>query len=87
MFKIPEHGYCFVCGSSSKKGLNATLFLMDDRSVCCEYEFDINFQGPPGFVHGAASFSLLDEVIRARGLYILVENELLGNVKKVFIDI
>jgi len=146
MFKIPEHGYCFVCGNSSKKGLNATLFLMDDRSVCCEYEFDINFQGPPGFVHGAASFSLLDEVmgicawsngynvllrhmdieyfkmvplykrikaigriekveenkkifvigeiiyenevyIRARGLYILVENELLGNVKKVFIDI
>jgi hypothetical protein len=47
MFKIPEHGYCFVCGNSSKKGLNATLFLMDDRSVCCEYEFDINFQGPP----------------------------------------
>ncbi|MFZ8846923.1 MAG: hypothetical protein ACO2O6_07005 [Candidatus Hydrothermia bacterium] len=53
----------------------------------CEYEFDINFQGHPGFVHGASSFSLLDEVIRARGLYILVENELLGNVKKVFIDI
>jgi len=63
MFKIPFHGYCFVCGEASKKGLNATLFLMDDNSVEAEYIFDINFQGPPGFVHGAASFSLLDEVM------------------------
>ncbi len=63
MRKVPYHGYCFVCGDTSKIGLNATMFLMDDSSLEAEYEFGIDFQGPPGYVHGAASFSLLDEVM------------------------
>ncbi len=145
MRKIPYHGYCFVCGNTSKRGLNAVLFLMDDGSLEAEYEFSIDFQGPPGYVHGAASFSLLDEVmgicawasgysvvlkhmeieyfkmiplykriravgrieriednkkvfvvgeildegeiyIKARGLYIVLESELLKNVSKVHIS-
>lgn len=64
MIRIPEHGYCFGCGKASKKGLNATLYYdPETRSVRAEYIYTIHHQGPPGYAHGGATFTLLDEVM------------------------
>lgn len=64
LVKIPEHGYCFGCGKASKKGLNATFYLdTETGTVHTEYVYNIHHQGPPGYAHGGAIFTLLDETM------------------------
>ncbi len=65
MKKLPEHGWCFVCGTENPRSLGITWFLNDENVIVAEYVFDLGQQGPPGHVHGGASAAVLDEAMGA----------------------
>lgn len=60
---FPEHGPCFVCGSSNPKGMGVRWFLRDDGTIETELIFSLHEQGPPGFAHGGAIAAVLDEAM------------------------
>ncbi len=65
MRKLPEHGSCFVCGSSNPHSLGLAWYTDAGKNIHAEYTFSENQQGPPGHVHGGASAAVLDEAMGA----------------------
>jgi uncharacterized protein (TIGR00369 family) len=65
MRKLPEHGNCFVCGTSNPRALGLVWYADPDGNIYAEFTFDEHQQGPPGHVHGGASAAVLDEAMGA----------------------
>ncbi len=65
MRKIPQHGSCFVCGTSNPHAIGLTWYAHPDGSIETEFTFNQAQQGPPGHVHGGASAAVLDESMGA----------------------
>jgi acyl-coenzyme A thioesterase PaaI-like protein len=61
--KLPEHGWCFVCGSENPHGIGLTLWIDDDGILTSEFKLNDAQQGPPHFAHGGASAAILDEAM------------------------
>ena len=60
---LPEHGWCFICGSTNPNSLGVRWLLLEDKSIYAEVKLTLAQQGPPGFAHGGASAGLLDEAM------------------------
>jgi uncharacterized protein (TIGR00369 family) len=65
MRKLPEHGSCFVCGTSNPHALGLIWYADSDGNIYAEFTFDESQQGPPAHVHGGASAAVLDEAMGA----------------------
>ncbi len=76
--KIPEHGWCFVCGSENPHSIGLTLWVDDEGVMTSEFTLNKAQQGPPGLAHGGASAAILDEsmglVVWAAGLKVAAVN-------------
>jgi len=62
---LPEHGSCFVCGTTNPHSIGVTWYLQTDGSITTEIVFTEAQQGPPGYVHGGATAAVLDEAMGA----------------------
>ncbi len=60
---LPEHGYCFVCGSENPKGIGLRWRGYEDGEIRSYFTLTKEQQGPPNFAHGGASAAILDEVM------------------------
>lgn len=60
---LPEHGWCFVCGSANPNSMGVTWQILEDNSIVTQVTLTLAQQGPPGFAHGGASAALLDEAM------------------------
>ena len=69
MKKIPEHGWCFVCGTANPHSMGLTWWVNDQGILSSEFTLNEAHQGPPGNAHGGASAAILDE---AMGLVVWV---------------
>jgi len=65
MRKLPEHGSCFVCGTSNPRALGLVWYADPEGTIYAEFSFNESQQGPPGHVHGGASAAVLDEAMGA----------------------
>ncbi len=76
--KLPEHGWCFVCGSENPHSIGLTLWVDDNGTLTSEFTLDDAQQGPPSYAHGGASAAILDEamglVVWAAGLKVAAVN-------------
>jgi acyl-coenzyme A thioesterase PaaI-like protein len=63
--KLPDHGACFVCGSTNPRSLGLIWYERDDGVILAEFTFTDAQQGPPAHVHGGASAAVLDEAMGA----------------------
>jgi len=76
--KLPEHGWCFVCGTENPHSIGLTLQVDDNGTLTSEFKLSNAQQGPPGYAHGGASAAILDEamglVIWATGLKVAAVN-------------
>ncbi len=76
--KLPEHGWCFVCGSENPHGIGITMWVDDDGVMTSEFTLTDAQQGPPGLSHGGASAAILDEtmglVVWAAGMKVAAVN-------------
>ncbi len=63
MKKIPEHGWCFVCGSANPHSMGLTWWVDDHGVLSSEFSLSEAQQGPPGNAHGGASAAILDEAM------------------------
>ncbi len=61
--KLPEHGWCFVCGSENPHGIGLTWWVDEHGALTSEFTLTKAQQGPPGHVHGGASAAILDEAM------------------------
>ncbi len=63
---------CFGCGPANPSGLQLEFFLAEDKSVVCLAQVSDQFEGHPGYLHGGAIATLLDEAmsksVRARNI-------------------
>jgi uncharacterized protein (TIGR00369 family) len=61
---------CFGCGPANPSGLHLEFQLAPDLSVVCLAQVSDQFEGHPGYLHGGAIATLLDEAmsksVRAR---------------------
>ena len=60
---LPEHGDCFVCGTSNPKSLGVQWYMQADKTIMGEVTLIKAQQGPPMHAHGGASAAILDEVM------------------------
>ena len=76
--KLPEHGWCFVCGSENPHSMGLALWVDDDGVLTSEFTLNDAQQGPPSYAHGGASAAILDEamglVVWAAGLKVAAVN-------------
>ncbi len=76
--KVPEHGWCFVCGSENPHSIGITMWVDDNGVMTSEFTLTDAQQGPPGLSHGGASAAILDEtmglVVWAAGMKVAVVN-------------
>lgn len=63
MKKLPEHGWCFVCGSANPHSIGLTWGLDEAGSLTSEFTLNDAQQGIPGIAHGGASAAILDEAM------------------------
>jgi uncharacterized protein (TIGR00369 family) len=63
MEKLPDHGSCFVCGTTNPHAIGVEWYLDDDKNIEANFIFTHQHQGPPGYVHGGASAAVLDEAM------------------------
>jgi len=61
--KLPEHGWCFVCGSENPHSIGLTWWVDDEGIINSEFILTEAQQGPPGHAHGGASAAILDEAM------------------------
>jgi len=61
--KLPEHGWCFVCGTQNPHSLGLSWYLEDDGSISCAFTLTDAQQGPPKLAHGGATAAVLDEAM------------------------
>lgn len=66
----PNH--CFGCGSANKTGLRLKFFTDETGRILSRIKIPKRFEGPPGYMHGGAIATLMDEAMskanRARGV-------------------
>jgi uncharacterized protein (TIGR00369 family) len=78
MRKIPDHGSCFVCGTTNPHSIGLSWYVHDDGRLTSEFTLNDAQQGPPGHAHGGASAAILDEamglVVWAAGLKVAAVN-------------
>ena len=55
MQQLPEHGYCFVCGTQNPHSVGVIWYQNEDGSIHADMVFTDAQQGPPAHVHGGAS--------------------------------
>lgn len=76
--RLPEHGWCFVCGSENPHGIGLNLWVEDDGRLTSEFSLNEAQQGPPQLAHGGASAAILDEAmglaVWAAGLQVAAVN-------------
>ncbi len=76
--KLPEHGWCFVCGTENPHSIGIEMWVDDDGVMTSEFTLTQAHQGPPGFSHGGASAAILDEtmglVVWAAGMKVAAVN-------------
>jgi uncharacterized protein (TIGR00369 family) len=76
--RIPEHGWCFVCGSENPHSMGLTWWVDEEGVMTSEFTLNDAQQGPPGHAHGGASAAILDEamglVVWAAGLKVAAVN-------------
>jgi len=76
--KLPEHGSCFVCGTTNPHSIGLAWWLEDGGIITSEFTLTDAQQGPPGHAHGGASASILDEAmgvaVWAAGLRVVAVN-------------
>lgn len=76
--KLPEHGFCFVCGTENPHSIGITMWVDDEGVMTSEFTLGEAQQGPPGHAHGGASAAILDEtmglVVWAAGLKVAAVN-------------
>jgi len=76
--RLPEHGWCFVCGTENPHSIGLTLQVDDNGTLTSEFKLNDAQQGPPGYAHGGASAAILDEamgrVVWAAGLKVAAVN-------------
>ncbi|HVJ07068.1 MAG TPA: PaaI family thioesterase [Acidisarcina sp.] len=70
-----SHGaqnHCFGCGDANKTGLRLKFLTDETGRVLSRIKIPRRFEGPPGYMHGGAIATLLDEAMskanRARGV-------------------
>ena len=62
--KLPEHGWCFVCGNENPHAMGITWWVDDEKGILTsEFTLTIAQQGPPEHAHGGASAAILDEAM------------------------
>ena len=61
--KLPEHGWCFVCGSENPHSIGLTWWVDDEGIITSEFILNEAQQGPPALAHGGASAAILDEAM------------------------
>ncbi len=61
--KLPEHGWCFVCGHENPHSIGLTWWVEDDGRLTAEFSLTDAHQGPPHLAHGGASAAVLDEAM------------------------
>jgi len=61
--QLPEHGWCFVCGSENPHSIGVKWWVDDDGTMTSEFTLNEAQQGPPGHAHGGASAAILDEAM------------------------
>jgi acyl-coenzyme A thioesterase PaaI-like protein len=66
---LPEHGFCFVCGSENPKGIGLRWYADETGEIFSEYTLGLEQQGPPGHAHGGASAAILDEAMGMAAWY------------------
>ena len=54
---------CFVCGSENSHNIGIEWYVRDEGGLWGEVVLTERQQGPPGYAHGGASASLLDEAM------------------------
>lgn len=64
MFKLSEHGSCFVCGTENPNGMGVQYFQEGDK-VRADFTFTHYHQGPPKHAHGGSLAAVLDEAMGA----------------------
>ena len=76
--KLPEHGWCFVCGTENPHSIGITMWVDDNGVMTSEFTLTNAQQGPPGLSHGGASAAILDEtmglVVWAAGMKVAAVN-------------
>ena len=76
--KLPEHGWCFVCGTENPHSIGITMWVDDNGVMTSEFTLTDAQQGPPGLSHGGASAAILDEtmglVVWAAGMKVAAVN-------------
>jgi len=63
--KLPEHGFCFICGSENSHNVGLRWYVDEKGVVSSEFTLTLAQQGPPGYAHGGLSAAVLDEVMGA----------------------
>jgi uncharacterized protein (TIGR00369 family) len=70
-----SHGaqnHCFGCGAANRTGLRLKFFTDDKGRILSRLKVPKRFEGPPGYMHGGAIATLMDEAMskanRARGV-------------------
>jgi uncharacterized protein (TIGR00369 family) len=61
--QLPEHGWCFVCGSENPHSIGLKWWVNDDGTLTSEFTLNDAQQGPPDLAHGGASAAILDEAM------------------------
>jgi len=76
--KLPEHGWCFVCGSENPHSIGLSWWVDEEGILTSEFSLNKAQQGPPGIAHGGASAAILDEamglVVWAAGMSVAAVN-------------
>jgi uncharacterized protein (TIGR00369 family) len=54
---------CFGCGPANPFGLHLEFMLAQDKSVVCIAQVSEDFTGHPGYLHGGAIATILDEAM------------------------
>jgi len=65
MKPLPEHGSCFVCGSTNEHSIGIKWYVKEDKSIWGAVTLSERQQGPPQLAHGGATAALLDEAMGA----------------------
>jgi acyl-coenzyme A thioesterase PaaI-like protein len=61
--RLPEHGWCFVCGTANPHSIGLAWWVDDDGVLSSEFTLNEAQQGPPEYAHGGASAAILDEAM------------------------
>lgn len=55
-----SHDDCVVCSHKNKQGLNLEFYASDAGQVTASFNYDKQYQGYPGIIHGGIISAILD---------------------------